>query len=81
MVQPRGRPAVAEAVKAREEGREKVIIFNLSGHGLLDLKGYEMYFGEELSNFELPEEDLQNSLQSIAGHPPAEARTSGRWGS
>ncbi len=71
---------IDEARKAKEEGREKTIIFNLSGHGLLDLKGYEMYFGNELSNHELPEEELQNTLRSIAGHPPVNAGRTGKWG-
>jgi len=35
--------AIAEAEKAREEGKEKTILFNLSGHGLLDLSAYEAY--------------------------------------
>jgi tryptophan synthase beta chain len=34
---------VEEAVKARESGRKRVILFNLSGHGLLDLSAYETY--------------------------------------
>lgn len=34
---------VNEAVKCREEGKKKVILFNLSGHGLLDLSSYETY--------------------------------------
>jgi tryptophan synthase beta chain len=34
---------VAEAVKARETGQKRVILFNLSGHGLLDLSAYETY--------------------------------------
>ena len=33
----------AEAIKAREEGRKRVLLFNLSGHGLLDLSAYETY--------------------------------------
>ncbi|MDK2372587.1 MAG: TrpB-like pyridoxal phosphate-dependent enzyme [Candidatus Korarchaeota archaeon] len=37
--------AMDEALKAKEEGREKVILFNFSGHGLLDLKGYEDVLG------------------------------------
>jgi tryptophan synthase beta chain len=32
--------AIDEALKAKNEGREKVILFNLSGHGLLDLNAY-----------------------------------------
>ncbi len=37
--------AIDEALKAKEEGEEKVILFNFSGHGLLDLKGYEDVLG------------------------------------
>jgi tryptophan synthase beta chain len=37
------RAVVDEAVKARQEGRKKVILFNFSGHGLLDLPSYEAY--------------------------------------
>ncbi len=35
------RVVIDEAIKAREEGEEKVILFNFSGHGLLDLKAYD----------------------------------------
>ena len=34
---------VDEAIKAREEGRKRVLLFNLSGHGLLDLSSFESY--------------------------------------
>lgn len=40
--------AVDEALKAREEGKKKVIVFNLSGHGLLDLGGYEAFINGKL---------------------------------
>jgi tryptophan synthase beta chain len=33
----------AEAIRAREDGRKRVLLFNLSGHGLLDLSAYETY--------------------------------------
>jgi len=42
------RAVVDEAAKAREEGREKVILFNLSGHGLLDLASYDAYLSGRL---------------------------------
>jgi tryptophan synthase beta chain len=35
---------VDEAVKAREAGKKRVILFNLSGNGMLDLSAYETYF-------------------------------------
>ena len=34
---------IDEAIKARETGKKRVILFNLSGHGLLDLSAYETY--------------------------------------
>ncbi|MDD5749122.1 MAG: TrpB-like pyridoxal phosphate-dependent enzyme, partial [Actinomycetota bacterium] len=40
---------IDEAVKCRESGEEKIILFNMSGHGLLDLKGYEDYIAGNLS--------------------------------
>ena len=40
--------AIDEAVKAREEGQKKVIVFNLSGHGLLDLQGYDDFLRGKL---------------------------------
>jgi tryptophan synthase beta chain len=61
--------AIQEAKKAKEEGKEKVILFNLSGHGLMDLLGYEKYFAGELHDYALPEEELQKSIKSIEGLP------------
>jgi len=40
--------AIDEAVKAREDGKKKVILFNLSGHGLLDLNGYDQFLHHKL---------------------------------
>jgi len=60
---------IDEAVRAREEGRERVILFCLSGHGLLDLKGYEMYLAGQLENYPLPEEVLARSLVALDGMP------------
>ena len=60
---------IDEAEKAREEGKEKTILFCLSGHGLLDLKGYEMYFAGNLENYPLPEEVLARSIAAMDGYP------------
>ncbi len=60
---------IDEAEKAREAGEEKVILFCLSGHGLLDLKGYEMYFAGDLENYPLPEEVLARSISVMEGYP------------
>ncbi|HET6428116.1 MAG TPA: TrpB-like pyridoxal phosphate-dependent enzyme [Phycisphaerae bacterium] len=70
---------IDEALKAKEEGKEKVILMNWSGHGLMDLTGYDAYFQGKLTDYALPEEDLAKSLASIKGLPPAAARKSGKW--
>lgn len=41
--------AIDEALKAKEEGVERVILFNLSGHGLIDMASYDRYFAGELN--------------------------------
>ncbi len=61
--------AIREAKQAKEEGKEKVIVFGLSGHGLLDLSGYDKYFAGELSNYEFSDADLAKSIQCIDGFP------------
>jgi tryptophan synthase beta chain len=60
---------VDEAVKAREEGKEKTILFCYSGHGLLDLSGYDAYLSGKLSNFALPQEDIDRALALNVGLP------------
>jgi tryptophan synthase beta chain len=63
---------IREANKAKEEGKEKTIVINWSGHGLMDLKGYEAYFNNKLSDYRLPEEVLMRSLASMEGLPKPE---------
>ena len=64
--------AVAEARKAKEEGRERVIVFTWSGHGLLDLGAYERYFAGELRDYEMTEEALAECAMKLQGHPVPE---------
>ncbi len=61
--------AVEEAKQAREEGKEKVILFNFSGHGLLDLTGYDSYLSNSLTDYSLPEEEIQKALEELAAYP------------
>ena len=70
---------IDEANKAREEGKEKVILFNWSGHGLMDLVGYDKYFRGELTDYSLPDEELQRLTAKLKDFPPAPARKSGKW--
>jgi len=46
------RVAIDEAIAAREEGRPRVILFNLSGHGHFDLSAYESYLAGRLEDYE-----------------------------
>lgn len=71
--------AIEEAKKAKEEGKEKVILFNLSGHGLMDLNGYESFLGGHLHNYPLPEEDIQRAEKAIEGFPKPQVNKSGKW--
>jgi tryptophan synthase beta chain len=43
--------AIVEAKKAKEEGKAKTILFNLSGHGLVDMSAYDQYFAGDLGNY------------------------------
>jgi tryptophan synthase beta chain len=62
--------AVIEVAKqAKEEGREKTIFFNWSGHGLVDLAAYEAYLAGKLEPYALPEEEIQRALRAIAELP------------
>ncbi len=71
--------AIDEAVKAREEGKEKVILMNYSGHGLMDLMGYDAYLSGRLSDYELPQEELEKFTKVLDKLPKAAMRKSGKW--
>ncbi|MFP3938553.1 MAG: TrpB-like pyridoxal phosphate-dependent enzyme [Phycisphaerae bacterium] len=71
--------AIDEANKAKEEGKEKVIVFNWSGHGLMDLTGYQAFFEGKLEDLSLPDEYLQKGEEVMAELPKPEVRKSGKW--
>ncbi len=54
--------AIDEALKAKDEAKERVILFNLSGIGFLDLPSYEAYLSGKLCDFEYPDEKIKESL-------------------
>ena len=59
------RAAIDEALAAREEGRARVILFNLSGHGHFDLSAYENYLGGKLQDYEYPSAEIERALAAI----------------
>ncbi len=60
---------VKEARRAKEEGKEKVILFNWSGHGCLDLAAYEKYLAGELSNPVFTAEEKAKAAEAFANFP------------
>jgi tryptophan synthase beta chain len=63
------RGAIDEALLAKEEGKEKTILFNLSGHGHVDMTAYDDYFAGKLTDYEYPEEAIKESLAHLPKVP------------
>ena len=59
------RAAVDEALAAREEGRARVILFGLSGHGHFDLSAYESYLSGKLQDYEYPGKDIEKAMAEL----------------
>ena len=53
---------VREALKCREAGEQKVLLFNLSGHGLIDMAAYDRYLAGDLQDFIPSDEDLHRTI-------------------
>jgi tryptophan synthase beta chain len=60
---------IREALKAKEEGREKVILFNFSGHGLMDMVGYDKFLTGQLTKHELSDKELFQYLGELKDYP------------
>ncbi|HPX60595.1 MAG TPA: TrpB-like pyridoxal phosphate-dependent enzyme [Deltaproteobacteria bacterium] len=59
------RAAIDEAVLAKEEGKERTILFGLSGHGQLDMGAYDSFLSGNLEDFEYSSEMVQQSLEHL----------------
>ncbi len=57
--------AINEALKAKEEGTKKTILFNLSGHGLVDMTAYDQYLAGDLVNYSLTDEDIAANIAEL----------------
>ena len=57
--------AIREALKAKEEGVQKTILFNLSGHGLIDMAAYDRYIAGDLSNYEVSDEEVARNISTL----------------
>ncbi|MBR5729980.1 MAG: TrpB-like pyridoxal phosphate-dependent enzyme [Prevotella sp.] len=56
---------IREAKKCKESGEEKVILFNLSGHGLIDMPSYDQYINGDLRNYTVTDEEIEGFLESV----------------
>ncbi len=57
--------AIREAKKAKEAGESKVILFNLSGHGLIDMASYDMYLSGDLLNYEVTDKMVAENTKDL----------------
>jgi tryptophan synthase beta chain len=53
------------AEEAKQAGEERVLLFNLSGHGHFDLSAYDAYHAGTLENFELPQEQIDREMEAL----------------
>ena len=65
------RGAIDEAVRCREEGRSRTILFNLCGHGHFDMQAYIDYFGGKLKDLHYDEAELAMALAGLPAVPEA----------
>lgn len=56
---------IREAKKAKEEGKDKVILFCLSGHGLIDMTAYESYINGDLNNYSISDSEIEKNLEDV----------------
>ncbi|HPG49360.1 MAG TPA: TrpB-like pyridoxal phosphate-dependent enzyme, partial [Spirochaetota bacterium] len=70
---------IRKAREAKEEGKEKVIIFNLSGHGLMDLYGYDLFLHDKLADHELHQDEVNEALAELKDLPKPSLAKTGKW--
>lgn len=57
--------AINEALKCKDEGTQKTILFNLSGHGLVDMASYDQFLAGDLQNYALSDEDIEKNVSKL----------------
>lgn len=57
--------AIREAEQAKIEGKPRTILFNLSGHGLIDMAAYDQYLSGDLTNYEVTDEEVAKNLKDL----------------
>ena len=59
------RAVIDEAMRCKESGEQKVILFNFSGHGHFDLAAYDAYLDGELPDYEYPASRVAKALEEL----------------
>lgn len=59
------RAAIDEALRCKETGEAKTILFTLSGHGHFDMASYDKYFAGELEDYDYPEQAIHDALERL----------------
>jgi len=59
------RIVIDEAQRAKKEGKQRTILFNLSGHGHFDLGAYEAFLAGKLQDYEYPTAKVEEALRSV----------------
>ena len=57
--------AIREAEQAKAEGKSRTILFNLSGHGLIDMAAYDLNIGGDMQNYEVTDDDVKRNLSEL----------------
>lgn len=56
---------VKEALRCRESGESQVLLFNLSGHGLIDMLAYDQYLAGDLVDFHPSQDEISHNLEAV----------------
>ena len=59
------RATIDEALKCKETGEKKTILFNHSGHGHVDMAAYDAYFAGQLKDYEYPKHKIEEALKDL----------------
>jgi tryptophan synthase beta chain len=70
---------IDEALKAKEEGKEKNILFCYSGHGLMDLSGYDAYLSGKLTDYQMSDEEIAKNVACFKNMPKPSTKKTGKW--
>ena len=59
------RAAIDEALKCKESGEAKTILFHVCGHGNFDMAAYDSYFSGQMTDYELPDAEIEKAMETV----------------